>query len=149
MTKGPTHRSPDDDLTGAGEGRPKADVSGPVPRDTRLLPERVLRRNAGLDFLSFAPKPEVPRDYFNEIPVSINIKGPYHSVGFFFDQVANLDRIVSVSGVIMGKPEEVQGEMLLDSKCQLVTYRFTNVKLETEEEKQAKKKANKKAKKKK
>ena len=107
-----------------------------------------LGRNAGLDFLSFAPKPEVPRDYFNEIPVSINIKGPYHSVGFFFDQVTNLDRIVSVSGVVMGKPEEIQGEMLLDSTCQLTTYRFTNVKLETEEEKKARQQAEKKARKK-
>lgn len=99
-----------------------------------------LGRNAGLDFLSFAPKPEVPRDYFNEIPVSINIRGPYHSVGFFFDQVTNLDRIVSVSNVVMSNPNELQGEMLLDSKCQLVTYRFTNKKLETAADKKKKKK---------
>ncbi|MBE0585032.1 MAG: pilus assembly protein PilO, partial [Desulfofustis sp.] len=29
----------------------------------------------------------------------------------------------------MGSPNKVTGEMLLDSKCQLMTYRFTNVKL--------------------
>ena len=99
-----------------------------------------LGRNAGLDFLSFAPKPEVPKDYFNEIPVSISIRGPYHSVGFFFDQVTNLDRIVSVSNVIKSNPEEVQGEILLKSNCQLVTYRFTNVKLENPADKKKKKK---------
>ena len=103
-----------------------------------------LGRNAGLDFLSFAPKPEVPRDYFNEIPVSISIRGPYHSVGFFFDQVTNLDRIVSVSNVIMSNPEELQGEILLKSNCQLVTYRFTNVKLQKEEDTKKKKKKKKK-----
>jgi len=89
-----------------------------------------LGRNAGLDFLTFAPRPEVPRDYFNEIPVDITIRGPYHSVGFFFDQVSKLDRIVSVSNVKMSAPTKVQGEMLLNSNCQLVTYRFTNKKLE-------------------
>ena len=89
-----------------------------------------LGRNAGLDFLTFVPRPEVPRDYFNEIPVDITIRGPYHSVGFFFDQVSKLDRIVSVSNVKMSAPTKVQGEMLLNSICQLVTYRFTNKKLE-------------------
>lgn len=92
-----------------------------------------LGRNAGLDFLSFAPRPEVQKDYFNEIPVAITIRGPYHSVGFFFDQVTNLDRIVSVSNIVMGNPEQVQGEVLLNSTCQLVTYRFTNKKVSVDE----------------
>jgi type IV pilus assembly protein PilO len=92
-----------------------------------------LGRNAGLDFLSFAPQPEVQKDYFNEIPVAITIRGPYHSVGFFFDQVTNLDRIVSVSNIAMTSPKKVQGEMLLNSKGQLVTYRFTNKKISVEE----------------
>jgi len=88
-----------------------------------------LGRNAGLDFLSFVPKAEIPRDYFNEIPVNIDIRGPYHAVGFFFDQVTKLDRIVSVSNVKMGSPENVQGEVLLNSNVQLLTYRFTNKKI--------------------
>jgi type IV pilus assembly protein PilO len=89
-----------------------------------------LGRSAGLDFLTFVPKPEIPKDYFNEIPVDISIRGPYHSVGFFFDQVSKLDRIVSVSNVRMSSPTKVQGEMLLNSNVKLVTYRFTNKKLE-------------------
>ncbi len=91
-----------------------------------------LGRSAGLDFLSFTPKPEIPRDYFNEIPVSINIRGTYHAVGFFFDQVSKLDRIVSVSNVKMSAPSREQGEIVLNSNCELITYRFTNVKISDE-----------------
>ena len=98
-----------------------------------------LGRNAGLDFLTFIPRADVPKDFYDEIPVDINIRGPYHSVGFFFDQVSKLDRIVSVSNVRMATPEKVQGEMLLNSNCQLVTYRFTNKPLPTEDEKKKKK----------
>lgn len=94
-----------------------------------------LGRNAGLDFLTFIPRAEVPKDFYDEIPVDINIRGPYHSVGFFFDQVSKLDRIVSVSNVRMASPEKVQGEMLLNSNCQLVTYRFTNKPLPTDDKK--------------
>jgi type IV pilus assembly protein PilO len=94
-----------------------------------------LGRNAGLDFLTFIPRAEVPKDFYDEIPVDINIRGPYHSVGFFFDQVSKLDRIVSVSNVRMASPEKVQGEILLNSNCQLVTYRFTNKPLPTDDKK--------------
>ncbi len=89
-----------------------------------------LGRVAGLDFLKFQPKNDVPRDFYAEIPVSITIRGPYHNMGFFFDQVTKLDRIVSVSNVKMSSPKKEAGEMLLNSSCELLTYRFTDVKLQ-------------------
>ncbi len=88
-----------------------------------------LGRNAGLDFLKFKPLPSVPRDFYDEIPVTINVRGPYHNVGFFFDRVSKLERIVSVSNVKMSSPKFEGGEMLLKSDCRLVTYKFTNKEL--------------------
>lgn len=88
-----------------------------------------LGRTAGLDFLTFKPQADVPKDFYAEIPVTINVRGPYHNMGYFFDQVSKLERIVSVSNVKMTSPKKEGGEMLLKSDCQLVTYRFTNVEL--------------------
>lgn len=88
-----------------------------------------LGRTAGLDFLNFKPLPDEPKDFYAEIPVTINVRGPYHNMGYFFDQVSKLERIVSVSNVKMTSPKKEGGEMLLKSDCQLVTYRFTNVEL--------------------
>ncbi len=88
-----------------------------------------LGRNAGLDFLVFKPQANVKKDFYDEIPIVINVRGPYHNVGFFFDQVSKLERIVSVSNIKMGAPKNEAGEMLLKSDCRLVTYQFTNQKL--------------------
>ena len=88
-----------------------------------------LGRNAGLEFLTFKPLADVPKDFYSEIPVTINVRGPYHNMGFFFDQVSKLERIVSVSNIKMSSPKKEGGEMLLNSDCTLVTYRFTNVEL--------------------
>ena len=88
-----------------------------------------LGRNAGLDFLTFKPLADIPKDFYAEIPVTINVRGPYHNMGYFFDQVSKLERIVSVTNVKMSSPKKEGSEMLLNSDCQLVTYRFTNVEL--------------------
>jgi len=88
-----------------------------------------LGTNAGLDFLQFKPLPSVPRDFYDDIPVAINVRGPYHSVGSFFDRVSKLERIVSVTNIRMSSPKLEAGEMLLNSDCQLVTYQFTNKEL--------------------
>lgn len=88
-----------------------------------------LGRTAGLDFLTFKPLADIPKDFYAEIPITINVRGPYHNMGFFFDQISKLERIVTVSNVKMGSPKKEEGEMVLNSDCKLVTYRFTNKKL--------------------
>lgn len=92
-------------------------------------------QGVGLDFLTFKPLPDVPRDFYAELPISINVRGPYHNMGSFLDQVSKLARIVTVSNIKMSAPTKEKGEMLLNSDCTLVTYRFTNVELPKQPEK--------------
>ena len=89
-----------------------------------------LGRISGLDFISFVPGVEVPKDFYAEIPIDIKIKGPYHNHGLFLDKVSKLERIVTVNNVKTEKVEQDNNEMILYSSCRLITYRFTNVKLE-------------------
>jgi type IV pilus assembly protein PilO len=98
-----------------------------------------LGRNAGLDFLTFTPGQEIPKDFYAEIPIDISIKGPYHNLGLFFDKVSKLDRIVTVNNITIDKPEQEGAEMMLNSSCKLLTYRFTNVKPEPKDGKAPKK----------
>ena len=125
-------------------------VSVVLPK-TREIPDLLrnisdLGKGAGLDFLSFKPGAEEPKDFYAEIPVDIAIRGPYHNMGFFLDQVSKLDRIVVVNNIKMASPTREGGEMLLNSSCRLVTYRFTNTPLKKAED--GKKKKRKKGKKK-
>ena len=97
-----------------------------------------LGRGSGLDFLTFKPGADIPKDFYSEIPVDIKVRGPYHNMGIFLDQVSKLDRIVTVSNINMAGPKKEGAEMLLNSNCRLVTYRFTNKKVSKPENKKKK-----------
>jgi type IV pilus assembly protein PilO len=94
-----------------------------------------LGKGAGLDFLTFVPGQETPKDFYAEIPIDITIVGPYHNLGSFLDNVSKLERIVTVNNITMGNPKEDGTEMLLNSSCRLITYRFTNTKVEPKDDK--------------
>lgn len=97
-----------------------------------------LGKGAGLDFLKFVPGVEVQKDFYAEIPIDITINGPYHNLGLFLDNVSKLDRIVTVNNINIDKSQKDGLEMLLNSTCRLVTYRFTNVKLQPPKDGKAK-----------
>ena len=82
-----------------------------------------LGKRAGLDFLSFKPGNDVPKDFYAEIPISIDLRGPYHNIGYFLGEVSGLERLVTVDNIKMGSPKETEGEILLKSSCNLKTYR--------------------------
>lgn len=89
-------------------------------------------KQSGLDFLSFTPGVETPKDFYAEIPIDIKIRGPYHNLGLFLDKISRLDRIVSVNNIKTEKVDFEGNEILITSSCRLITYRFTNVKLDPE-----------------
>ncbi|CAK8712982.1 Pilus assembly protein PilO [Candidatus Electronema halotolerans] len=82
-----------------------------------------LGKRAGLDFVSFKPGNDVPKDFYAEIPISIELLGPYHNIGYFLGEVSGLERLVTVDNIKMGNPKETEGEILLKSSCNLLTYR--------------------------
>ena len=75
----------------------------------------------GLEFLLFQPKAEIKKDFYAEIPVSIQVAGNYHNVGLFFDRVSNLPRIVTIQGI---KMTPLKGSDKLITSCSAVTYKF-------------------------
>ena len=92
-----------------------------------------LGKRAGLDFESFQPGGETQKDFYAEFPISISIIGPYHNIGSFLGEVSNMERLVTVNNIKMGSPKEETGEILLNSSCNLLTYRFTGKPLNTPE----------------
>lgn len=84
-----------------------------------------LGKRAGLDFVQFRPGSEIPKDFYAEIPIDIQIKGQYHYIGYFLDQVSDLERIVTVNNIRMSGAQKEGNEMILSSNLRLVTYRFT------------------------
>ena len=81
-----------------------------------------LERGSNIEFLLFQPKEERIRGFFIEIPVSIEVKGNYHDVALFFDQVARMDQIVNISDVSIRPVSEHSTKLI--TRCEAVTFRF-------------------------
>ena len=87
-----------------------------------------LGKNAGLDFLTFRPTGEVPKDFYAEVPVDIVVSGSYFSVANFFAAVANLPRIVNITNVAFSDIKNVNNRMMTKVTCLATTFRFLDKK---------------------
>ena len=87
-----------------------------------------LGKNAGLDFISFKPKPEVPKDFYAEVPVDIVVYGSYFSVGNFFAAVGGLPRIVNITNVVFSDIKNINNRMMTKVTCLATTFRFLDKK---------------------
>jgi type IV pilus assembly protein PilO len=82
-------------------------------------------QQVGLEFLLFEPKKEKKKEFYAEIPVAMSLRGDYHNLAIFFDQVARLNRIVNITNIQMTRAKgkgKAAGELL--AKCTAVTYKF-------------------------
>jgi len=54
---------------------------------------------AGLEFELFQPQPEIPKDFYAELPIKVRVIGKYHEFGEFVSGLAALPRIVTIHNV--------------------------------------------------
>ncbi len=95
-------------------------------------------QDAGLEILVFTPKPEIRKEFYAEVPISIKVSGDYHNVAVFFDMIAGLPRIVNVSDIAMAPPTGKDDK--LTTSCTAVVYRFVEPEKKNKAGKKKKKK---------
>ena len=86
-------------------------------------------KESGLEFLLFQPKDENRKDFYAEIPVSIQVKGNFHNIVHFFDRVAKLSRIVNIRDIKISRESakrkaKTSVSNKLSTSCTAVTYKF-------------------------
>lgn len=94
-----------------------------------------LGKESNLEFTLFRPKPEEPQQFYAKVPIELAVLGSYHHIGFFFDKVSKLPRIINVVDFNMTRAKDVKGkigetENLLKTSCMINTYRFIEKKSE-------------------
>jgi type IV pilus assembly protein PilO len=77
---------------------------------------------SGLEFELFQPQPEVPKDFYAELPIKIRVIGTYHEFGEFVSGLAALPRIVTIHDVQI-KPRGKEGAQLV-MEATARTYRY-------------------------
>jgi type IV pilus assembly protein PilO len=71
----------------------------------------------GLQISLIKPQPEQRKEFYAEIPIQVRVKGQYHAVGRFFDDLAHLERSISVSGIQIEATSQ-------ETQCLATTFRF-------------------------
>ncbi|MCH8055866.1 MAG: type 4a pilus biogenesis protein PilO [Deltaproteobacteria bacterium] len=95
-------------------------------------------REAGLEILIFRPKAEILQDFYAEIPVDIVVRGGFHNVVTFFDEVGRLDRLVNIQNIEIKTPQTKDDLSSVETSALAITFRFLD---EAEREKAAEEKA--------
>lgn len=81
----------------------------------------------GLEILSFTPKGEEKRDYYNVIPFDIHLKGNFYDILKFLNEVERLPRLVKLNSIEL-LPQEKEEKLIM--KGNFITYKFTGEPLE-------------------
>jgi type IV pilus assembly protein PilO len=68
---------------------------------------------AGIEIRRYTSKPVAQKDFYTEVPFELELDGPYYSMLNFFDRVGKLERIVSVSNLLVSttrKPSDAKAK---------------------------------------
>jgi type IV pilus assembly protein PilO len=71
----------------------------------------------GLQISLIKPMLELRKEFYAEIPIQVRVKGQYHAVGRFFDDLAHLERVISVDGIQIEATSQ-------ETQCLATTFRF-------------------------
>jgi len=58
-----------------------------------------LAAQSSLQIRKFNPAAPVQKDFFQEVPVNLDLEGTYHNLGAFLDRVSRMSRLVNVGNV--------------------------------------------------
>lgn len=78
-------------------------------------------KNSGLEFSVFKPLGEVSKQFYAEVPVSLDVSGTYLQLLTFLKRVGEMPRIVDVSNLSLGQSKS-GGALKIQGK--VITYRF-------------------------
>ena len=97
-----------------------------LPRDTEvpgLIDDISLAAlNNGLDLKVISPQKQISTEFYNELPIQIEVEGDYHELGAYVSSVASLPRIVTLHDFSIST--KGSNSDLLSLKILAKTYRY-------------------------
>lgn len=98
-----------------------------LPRDTEvpgLIDDISLAAlDNGLDLKVISPQNQIRTEFYNELPIAIEVEGDYHELGAYVSSVASLSRIVTLHDFSISKKGKDSDTLSL--KILAKTYRYT------------------------
>jgi type IV pilus assembly protein PilO len=75
--------------------------------------------------ITFQPTAIITREFYNEVPVTVNIRGSFNNLGQFFAKVGNLNRIVNVENVQLSANPGENSRETISASFTLKTFTYT------------------------
>jgi type IV pilus assembly protein PilO len=93
-------------------------------------PQDVLRNlyelasDSSLDLARFEPNAIVAKAQYSEWPIKVNFEGGFHDLGRFFDRLASMSRLISVSDLNIKTKLKPNGRGTVTATCLATTFVF-------------------------
>lgn len=76
----------------------------------------------GLQFELFKPGSEVSKDFYAELPITLNVTGSYHDFGAFAGDIAKLPRIVTLNDINVSAAQKSGEGLMLTATAKTFRY---------------------------
>ena len=99
----------------------------PTEKEIPILLNNIaqLAKKRGLKVLHFIPKPEIQKNYYNEIPIELSFTGNFNNTFAFLNDVENLERLVNLVSIEISQ----QDKDFLLTKSTFQTFKYTGIEL--------------------
>jgi type IV pilus assembly protein PilO len=77
-----------------------------------------------LNIASFTPKPIVTKAQYSEWPIELGFEGGFHDLGVFFDRIASMSRLMSISDLQIKTRQRPNARGSISATCVATTFVF-------------------------
>jgi type IV pilus assembly protein PilO len=106
----------------------------PAQKETPIVLRSVqqMAASSNLKILRFTPQPVIPRAFYSDWPIQMEVEGNYNGLGMFFEKVSRATRIIDVGTItITGSDASKDPNHTLTASCTATTFVFKEEPLAT------------------
>jgi type IV pilus assembly protein PilO len=84
---------------------------------------QTMAASSSLNIKRFTPQPVVPKEFYSEWPIKIEVDGSYDGLGMFFEKIGSAARIIDVGTIdIEGLDKQPASSKTLTASCTATTF---------------------------
>ena len=84
---------------------------------------QTMAAKSNLNIKRFTPQPVVPKTFYSEWPIRIEVDGSYDGIGAFFEKIGSAARIIDVGTIdINGLDKQPEPSKTLSASCTATTF---------------------------
>jgi len=103
------------------------DLNKVLPKDAAypafLSAVQMVADASGVSLVAWSPMEESSEEFYAKVPMKLKLTGRFHQIAKFFHGVGQLDRIINIEDIDLGKPKVVNDDVILEVECLATAFR--------------------------